>query len=340
MYVLDMACISPQNTFDGKFFGSDIVPLGTKNMRAIEPEYKDIPNGILRRMSNSIRMATGAGIPLLQKWPVDGIILGTSDGGMADCHSFLNQMVEYEEGTLTPTRFIQGAPSSIAGTLALMSKNTGYNNTHSNLGLSFEGSLLDAMLLFDEGAINKLLVGAVEEISIAQQRLAYLARKLEDTLDDQVIMDQKIYGEGVSLFVLGNDKSSAMAQIVETDTICYPSDEDLDELINKLLDRSNTSAESVDMVMIGSQSTRETDLLYKPFVERHFPNAGLSTYKRLFGESSSSTAFATWLAVHVLNGEKLPVELSIGGQDHEPEQILIYNQFRGCQHGFILLRKG
>ncbi len=308
-------------------------------MKAIEPEYEQIPNNILRRMSSSIRMVTGAGMQLVQKWTLDGIILGTSDGGTADCHSFLNQMISYEEGTLTPTKFIQGAPSSIAGTLALMARNTGYNNTHSNLGLTFENCLLDAMLLFNEGSVKRLLVGGVEEISEAQQRLAILARKIERGLDEKDLLDQKTYGEGASLFVLAKENAGAIAQIIETDTICFPSSEDLDKVTEKLLARSKTNAAAIDMVMIGSQSEKETALYYQPFIDRNYPNAHIATFKGLFGESSSASAFAAWLAVQMLKGEKLPVEVVEGYLDGTPEQILIYNQFRDAQHGFILLRK-
>ena len=165
MYIRALSCISPQATFNNEFFTSEpVVHTGTQFM-AIEPSYKGvIPNGILRRMGRSNRMATGAAMPLLEKHRVTGIIIGTTDAGMEDCHRFLNQIVKYDEGTLTPTGFVQGSPSSVAGGLSLMSKNSGYNITHSNKGLSFENCLVDAMMLLEDGSAQSLLVGGVEEI--------------------------------------------------------------------------------------------------------------------------------------------------------------------------------
>ncbi|MDP6908854.1 MAG: beta-ketoacyl synthase chain length factor, partial [Flavobacteriales bacterium] len=179
MFIKDLACISPQRTFpstgsgqaENEFFAKEPIVYAGSQFKAVEPSYSEIPRGQLRRMGKSNRMATGAGIPLLQKWNTDGIIIGTTDGGMEDCHKFLNQIIQYEEGTLTPTGFVQGSPSSPAGGLALMSSNSGYNNTHSNKGLSFENCLMDANLLFLEGRAKSLMVGCVEEISQAQYRI-------------------------------------------------------------------------------------------------------------------------------------------------------------------------
>jgi hypothetical protein len=103
MFIKDLTCISPQRTFEGDLFQDGPIVHSGSQYWAEEPSYAGvIPNGLLRRMGKSVRLATGAAMPLLTKWPVDGIIIGTTDGGMEDCHRFLNQIIEYNEGTLTP----------------------------------------------------------------------------------------------------------------------------------------------------------------------------------------------------------------------------------------------
>ena len=103
MYIHQTTCISPQQTFSE----ADLTELcQSENNRLIarEPKYTEIPLGILRRMGKAVRMGVGAALSLLQsKKSIDGIIIGTANGGMEDCIKFLNQIMEYEEGRLTPT---------------------------------------------------------------------------------------------------------------------------------------------------------------------------------------------------------------------------------------------
>ena len=78
-------------------------------------------------MGKAVRMGLGASIPLLQNnnEPLSGIIIGTAMGGMEDCINFLNQVIDYNEGMLTPTNFVQSTPNAIASQLGLLSNNKG-----------------------------------------------------------------------------------------------------------------------------------------------------------------------------------------------------------------------
>jgi hypothetical protein len=81
---------------------------------------------------------------------LDGIIIGTANAGMEDCFHFLKQMVDYNEGLLTPGNFVQSTTNALAGQLGMMKHNTGYNITHVHLGLAFENALLDAAMRLEE----------------------------------------------------------------------------------------------------------------------------------------------------------------------------------------------
>lgn len=330
MYILDQKCISAQNTFGGGLFQDTIVAPNGLELTAIEPSYSEVPRGVLRRMGRSNRMATGAGLPLLQNHKVDGMILGTSDGGMGDCHKFLNQMMEYEEGTLTPTNFVQGAPSSIAGSLALMAQNRGYNNTHSDLGLSFETSLRDAMLLFNEGAAENLLVGAVEEISEALLSLEKLL------LLQNPALKASIHGEGAAMFVLGRSQENALALIRDLRTICFPTKNDVVEIAQELISKNGVG--EVDLLITGRQGADRPDEFYDLVQHDLFGASGVVRYKDLFGECASSTAFAIWVGTQLLKGERAPEMVVEREKKGKIQNILIYNHFRGMQHSFILLQ--
>ncbi len=343
MYIRDLSCISPQKTFQDDFFGNDPIVYTGSQMMAVEPAYDDIPRGQLRRMGKSNRMATGAGMPLLTAHSTDGIIIGTTDGGMEDCHRFLNQIIQFDEGTLTPTGFVQGSPSSPAGGLALMSGNSGYNNTHSNKGVSFENCLMDADLLFVEGRAQRLLVGCVEEISQAQYRIETLAGfiKKQETTTDRLIgcgTPGAVNGEGAAMFVLQPTADSAMAQIMDWDMISYPTFADLRAKSTLFLTRNGLQASDIDALMLGYSGDANSDHWYDSFAEQLFPATGIIAFKNLFGESPSASAFATWFAANLVNGKPVPalaIQKPLAGG---LRTILIYNHYQGNQHGFVLVK--
>jgi 3-oxoacyl-(acyl-carrier-protein) synthase len=344
MFIKDLACISPQFTFEGAFFEQDAIVHKGSQYWAIEPSYAGtIPNGLLRRMGKSVRLATGAAMPLLTKWEVDGIIIGTTDGGMEDCHRFLNQIIEYNEGTLTPTGFVQGSPSAVAGGLALMAKNSGYNNTHANKGLSFENGLMDAWLLLQEGAAKSLLVGNVEEISPAQYRIETLAgfiKKNEVTAD--VLFNSAtagaVNGEGAAMFVLDQVPENAIAELVDWDMISFPTHEELAAKATALLAKNGLTVSDVDAVILGYSGDANSDDWYGEFTTRLFQNTGTITFKNLFGESPSASAFACWYAAHLLSGKQAHAMSVLRPAKSALRTVLIYNHYQGKQHGFVLMR--
>ena len=343
MFIKGLTCISPQKTIQEEFFGSEPIIYTGSQLKAVEPSYSEIPRSQLRRMGKSNRMATGAAMPLLEKWKTDGIIIGTTDGGMEDCHRFLNQIIQYEEGTLTPTNFVQGSPSSPAGGLALMSTNSGYNNTHSNKGLSFENCLMDADLLFIEGKAKRLMVGCVEEISQAQYKIETLAGfiKQEDVSTDKLIgcgTVGAVNGEGAAMFLVDSENDGAIAEIIESDMISYPSSDDLNSKAKLLLERNGLEASDIDALMLGYSGDSNSDFWYNDFANDMFPNTGILSFKNLFGETPSASAFATWFAAELVSGKPIPemaIQKPISG---ELKTILVYNHYQGNQHGFVLVR--
>lgn len=345
MYIRDLRCISPQRTFDGEglFTDGPIVHSGSQYW-AEEPSYAGtIPNGLLRRMGKSVRMATGAAMPLLTGHKVDGIIIGSTDGGMEDCHRFLNQVIEYNEGTLTPTTFVQGSPSAVAGGLALMARNSGYNNTHANKGISFENCLMDAWLLMKEGAVERMMVGCVEEISPAQFRIETLAGyiKQDEVRADGLFQSTTagaVNGEGAAMFIVQDSSENAVAEIVDFDMVSFPTSDDLQTKATQLLQRNNLGSNDVDALMMGLSGDVNSDHWYQGLADTMFAGAGRFTFKDLFGESPSASAFATWYAAQLLRGNGTVPMTVLAPAARPLRTILIHNHYQGKQHGLVLMR--
>lgn len=344
MYILDLYSISPQSTFDNLFFEGNILQFEGNNYLVQEPSYAQlIPRGLLRRMGKAVRIGIGAGMPLIEKHQdIEGIIVGTATGGLDDCIKFLNQIVEYDEGTLTPTNFVQSTPNSIGGHLALMSKNTGYNNTHMGIGTAFESALLDAFLLFEEGETSKLLIGSVEENSKHNYNIdAYAGHFKDNEVASEKLIDSdtkgSVCGESANMFVVSNSKENAICELVDVHQFTYPKDKNIEERTAKFLEKNNLNLNDIDSLVLGFSGDNRSDFWYHDLM-KSIPNASVYSYKNLVGEHPTSVGFATWLAANILNGKNVPPEAIYKNGNRTPQNILIYNNYLGVQHGFILLK--
>lgn len=347
MFIKDLSCISAQQTFDEAFFETSLkVNTGNRYM-ALEPGYGNlIPASLLRRMGKAVRIGVGAGLPLIQKNPeLDGIILATANGGLEDCLKFLNQIVDYNEGTLTPTNFVQSTPNAVAGNLALMSKVTGYNATHVNKGLAFEGALMDAFLLFEEEKAKSLLLGNIEEISDYNYNIDMLAGswKKEETTSETLLNSDTpgtVCGEAAVMFVVEADKSeNSLAEIVDVDQISYADENKLKEKLIYFLAKNEVELSEIDTLILGYSGDSRSDHWYIWLHETLFQESSVYNYKNLVGDFPTATAFAVWMGVHILNGKKMPDETLLTKKEvkREPKKILVYNHHKGIQHGFILM---
>jgi hypothetical protein len=135
MFIHQSICISPQHTFQQTLSETFVSSVDNK-LQVIEPKYEDIPLNVMRRMGKAVRMGVGACLPIIKQHSVDGVIIGTANGGMDDCIKFLNQVIEFDEGTLTPTNFVQSTSNAIAAQVAFLSQNNQYNITHVHRGLA------------------------------------------------------------------------------------------------------------------------------------------------------------------------------------------------------------
>lgn len=345
MYIKDLYAISPQKTHDLSFEHGDWIVLNEFIYRAIEPSYQDmIPSSQLRRMGKAVRMGIGVSLPLLGRNPKpDGIIFGTANGGLEDCIKFLNQIVEYNEGTLTPTNFVQSTPNALAGQVALLSENTGYNMTHVNGSLAFESALLDASLFFDEHDPEEksILLGAVEEISDYNYNIDRLGERFkEELVSNQELLHSKTpgsyCGEGSTQFLLSNNPENSLAKFSGLKQSSHLSQNEIADFVLSFLAEQNMKPSDVDCLLLGKNGDVTTDSWYSD-VSELFGQKPIVYFKKSVGEYRTVSAFASYLAVQLLNGKAHHVIEN--GATAELRTILIYNHFDAVRHSLILIRK-
>lgn len=340
LYIHQSSCISPQSTFEP--VDIDGLRLSVNNqLPALEPVYTGIPPAALRRMGRSVKLSVGAAMPLLAgagtpdapgSRPAPGaIIIGTGNGGLGDCVQFLTQLIEYDEGMLTPGHFVQSTSNAMAAQISLVTANRSYNSTHVHRGLAFEMALLDAALHASEAPERVCLLGAVDEISSPNVHIETLAGAYKDA----VVSNADLYttetpgtlaGEGAAMFLTSGQAEGALASVSVMETLHSTDPAEVASL-----------APEADLLLSGENGDSRVQPFYAA-VESRLPAAGIARFKHMSGEYPTSSAMGLWLAVHLLRTGHIPQHMVKRPTAVPIRSVLLYNTYKGLQHGFILCK--
>lgn len=294
--------ISCIDSFEASILGSALVA----QQNAIEPNYKEIiPSNLLRRMNKAQRLGVGCALSLNNDSMPDGIIVGSGIGCYSNSILFTKHYLMKQEGALSPTAFIQSTDNTIAGQIAVIQGNHGYNNTYIHKGVAFENALLDACLSIKEGK-QTVLVGGVDEKLKEYDKSPHF--KL---------------GEGASFFILTKDGAKAKSKIDFTWVLNSDKNsviEDIKEII-----RSYELA-LPDIVLFGQSFTESSGLDYKEISEYTF------NYSNLSGVYFTNSAFAMQLACEIIEFPDLASRIGLAGK-----RVLIVNEFYKDLVGLIYL---
>jgi hypothetical protein len=344
LYIHHSSCISPQKSFGQKDL-NHLNEVTDNQLRVAEPAYEGIPTGILRRMGKAVRIAVGAALPIMRKQDLNGIIIGTANGAMEDCIKFLNQIIDYEEGMLTPTNFVQSTPNAIAAQLGLLLKNRQYNITHVHRAQAFENAMLDAQMLLQEHPEHAYLVGGVDEISSYNYNIERLAGwyKKESITSRQLYASNtvaSIAGEGAAMFVMKGVPQNAIAAISALQMLNTTNEETVAAALQHFLSHHLTANASVDLFLSGENGDSRL-LKYYQATENIFSKpTNIARFKHMMGEFTTVSGMAVWLGTEILIQQQIPSHMLKSGFNNNPiQRILIYNNYKGYQHSFILLTK-
>lgn len=343
LYIHQTYCISPQQNPLQNDINLITEPVD-KKLLANEPVYDKIPPGILRRMGKAIRMGVGTALPLIAETKnIDGIIIGSANAGMDECVKFLNQIVDYEEGQLTPGNFVQSTGNVIAGQLGMISRNKGYNITHVHLGLSFENALIDAFMQLNANPLHTYLLGGVDEISSFHYNIealtgAFKAEELSNKQLYEVDSPGCITGEGAAMFAVNAVKDSALAKINAVNAL-HSDDIDLVKQQLQLFLKKNLEAgQEIDLLISGENGDNRTLPFYTAAESLLNTDVGVIRYKHLCGEYATASAIGLWYACEILKTQQIPEQMiKRNSSKRTYGNILMYNNFKGYQHSFMLI---
>lgn len=340
LYIHHSSCISAQSANEDNI-SDTLVTSENNRLNAIEPKYEGIPNNILRRMGRAARISVGAAMNTLsQAQRLDGIIIGTSFGGMEDCIKFMEQIVRYHETDLTPGNFVQSTPNGLAAQIALLKQNRNYNATHSHRGLSFENALLDCAMLLKENPEHCYLLGGVDEISEYNYNVDSLSGWNKENTESNAdtyhsATNGSIAGEGAAMFLVSAKKQRALAEVKAISTFQTSNTELLITRLKHFLE-SHALNGKIDLLLSGENGDVRLKKIYEQ-VEAA-TNAPVARFKHMSGEYGTASAQALWIAAHLLKTNTVPQHMIKARPAITPlNNILIYNNFKEAQHAFILI---
>lgn len=294
--------------------------------------HKLLSPNATRRMSKAVKMGIFCSLEAvnhLDPATLDGILVGSSKGCLIDSDKFLQSIVEQQEEFLSPTPFIQSTHNTVAGQIALLIKNQGYNMTYSQGRISFESAVLDAYIQLTMNERNTLLVGAVEELSD-------ISIKVSSSFDKTASPQQTTgisQSEGAGFFIFSNQQDQhTRAEL--TDISIYSATAKLSSEAQLLafLKKNKVSIEQIDAIIYGSKNTENAF----DAISTSFNNTRIINYQLQIGCFDTDIVFALDLALKLLYNQTLVQKSSpIENGSSIYQNILICNF--GEQNSLMLL---
>jgi len=348
VYINGTGIISPQRTHDKSVLQNKLVTFNGNRWQCDEPDYSQFIDGKqIRRMSRIIRMGIVSSLLASRESAVEkpeAIIVGTAFGCLEDTYSFLSKLVQYKEDMLSPTAFIHSTHNTIAAQIALLFQSRGYNSTYVHRALSFESALNDALMLIEEGSVENVLVGGIDEITDTgfniMNRMGFY--KAADAIQENNFYSNSgkgsAAGEGSAFFSLSvNQSSTSYAKIVAVETLSFMSTEDAIARAISMLETNGI--QKPDLLITGHNGDHSNDTLNDKFAGMLNCDDRKLKYKQWCGEYATATAFATWMSAEILKGKTIPdCFQGIVNSETPVKNIMIYNQQDALHHSLILLQ--
>ncbi|MGY3091495.1 3-oxoacyl-[acyl-carrier-protein] synthase II [Hymenobacter sp. UYAg731] len=310
--------------------------------RAVDPPYAGVLNpGEMRRMPRLVKMGLYAATQCLADAglaTVDAIAVGTGLGSFEGFEKFEAALLQQQEGTVSPTPFIQSLDNAVAGQIALSLQCYGSNMTYTHRGFSFETALLDGLLLLAEGdGVANVLVGGLDETTPTYAallaRAGHLNRAPGPVEHSRTPGVQP--GEGATFMVLSAERQAGtLAAVRAVRTLFSPRTAlEVEAAVAALLQEQQLLPADLGLVLLGHSGDAAADHKLRALAAGLLAATPREYFKNYCGEYHTAAAFAVGLGVHRLAPPTGAVPANA------PETCLIVNQYRDINYSFILLTR-
>lgn len=320
IYIKSYAQISVQEPLCDKWFAEPIrydIPY----VRALDPDYRTFINpAVARRMGLILKRAMATSLTALKDADIempDAIITATGLGCIENTEKFLKALTEQGENCLQPTFFINSTHNTIGSYIAVQMKCHGYNNTHVHRGISFESALLDAFVKIKLGKLNNALVGAHDEMTPDYFTL----------LNKVGFWDGGFAGETAVSMVLAKEGDVKISAI---EVFYRPEKHKIVDAVNRMCHENDISIDDIDLLVTGRNNDEEDDKVYEDFENVFGMKEKSETYKNIFGESFTTSAYGVCYAYECLKRGFSPLGKKV-------RNVLLYNHYENKDHSLMLL---
>ena len=175
--------------------------------------------GALRRIDHLSQMGLlGASLALADAGDMEadhsrtGVIVASGFGPTATTVAFLDSMIAGGDICASPTHFANSVHNAPAAHISILFGVTGPSLTVSQFDMSVPSALLSARQWLAEGRVDRVLFGAVDELSDLSCYIGYRSRGLPATSDMTPLMtsgNTAVMGEGAAFLLLTRDEGEA-----------------------------------------------------------------------------------------------------------------------------------
>lgn len=310
LYVLGKGLISASgHSGDPDFWIDPRIP-DTYPWTAREPSYEGMIHAHqLRRLTKVVRMGIGAARMALDEAGLprpDMISTGTAMGCFHETEEFLDQMVRFDEGKLSPTPFMQSTHNTVGGQIALATGCLGQNLCFAQGGHSFELTLMDAQLWLQTYPSGKALVGGMEEMtSLTLEKYVRKGIYRAEGGDPLPLMETRggsLAAEGAGFFLI-SDAPGASSPLLKVEGLEIFTAADADQAIEKWEKiRQSGSWELPDLVLTGQDGHPAAYPFYRYLQDSGLQGRPTYPFKRITGTFETVSALALGMACQLGEG--------------------------------------
>lgn len=147
-----------------------------------------------------------------------------------------------------------------------------------------------------------------------------------------------IAGEAAVMFYVNGNKSGSLAKVHAVDTFHHEDEAVIKEKIHQFIKKHLPAEEKIDLLLTGENGDDRLLKYYNSCESLMDHQVAIARFKHTCGEYPTATAMGLWFCCELFQKQTMPVHMyKRKGSARKYKNVLIYNNYKGIQHSFILI---
>ncbi|HQW93074.1 MAG TPA: hypothetical protein PKY28_08240, partial [Ferruginibacter sp.] len=148
-----------------------------------------------------------------------------------------------------------------------------------------------------------------------------------------------LVGEGAAMFVVNAKAANAVAAITAINTLHSTDADIVKQQLKIFLEKNVEPGTTIDLFLSGENGDNRTLPFYLACETLLTADTTIARYKHLTGDYDTAAALGLWYACRILDLQQIPEHmLKRESSEKGYKNILMYNNFKGLQHSFVLVK--